>query len=321
MTKYKLLFMLIFFTVNYVNSQCACCAGAATGSSGSFSSNNNGMLTLQKKQFIIENYTEYRNINLKAHSIENQEKHEEDEETPLKSIYVNSLGARYGITDKFTLSALIPYVFLHTNSGNDNGIGDLMVVGTFNAYSKNNFNVALQGGLELPTGIQKGSNFDNTTVVVGSGSFDPMIGLLFSKRWENNIALQGNGTFKFTTNGFRGNYYGNISIQNISITYSIKELRVKEGQISKDSPYEVTEAKYRWTIFGGYYGEWLDKIREDDIVDQDSGYYLGFLNLGTNFTHEKWSFPLSFSTPVIQNVNGSQNDAGIRVRIGIIKSF
>ncbi|RKS01668.1 MULTISPECIES: transporter [unclassified Flavobacterium] len=320
MKRYKLLLMSVFFSVNYVNGQCACCAGAATGSSGSFNSNNNGKLTLQKKQFIIENYTEYRNINLKSHSIENQEKHEE-EETPLKSIFVNSLGARYGITDKLTLSALIPYVFLQTNSGNDNGVGDLMVVSTFNAYSKNNFNLALQGGLELPTGIQKGSNFDNTTVVVGSGSFDPMIGLLISKRWENNITLQGNGTFKFTTNGFKGNYYGNISVQNISISYSIKELQVKGEQISEDSPYEITETKYRWTIFGGYYGEWLDKIREDDIIDQDSGYYLGFLNLGANFSYDQWSFPLTFSSPIIQNVNGQQNDAGVRVRIGIVKSF
>lgn len=320
MKKYKILFMIIFFAVNYVSSQCACCAGAATGSSGSFNSNNNGKLTLQKKQFVIEDYTEYRNINLKAHSIQNHEKHEE-EETPLKSIFVNSLGARYGITNKLTVSALIPYVFLHTNSGDDNGIGDLMIVGTFNAYSKNDLNLALQGGLELPTGIQKGSNFDNTTVVVGSGSFDPMIGLLFSKRWENNIALQGNGTYKFTTNGFKGNYYGNISVQNVSISYRIKELQKKAEQPSKESQYEITEASYRWTIFGGYYGEWLDKIREDGIVDQDSGYYLGFLSLGANFNYGQWNFPLTLSIPIIQDMNGEQNDAGIRLRIGIVKSF
>jgi hypothetical protein len=320
MKKYKILFMIIFFAVNYVSSQCACCAGAATGSSGSFNSNNNGKLTLQKKQFVIEDYTEYRNINIKGHPIENPGK-DEEEETPLKSIFVNSLGVRYGISDRISVSAFIPYVFLHTNSGNDDGVGDLMVIGTFNAYSKEDFNVAVQGGLELPTGIQKGSNFDNTTVVVGSGSFDPMVGLLFSKQWGKDVTLQGNGTYKFTTNGFKGNYYGNISVQNMSISYRIKELQKKAEQPSKDSQYEITEANYRWTIFGGYYGEWLDKIREDGVIDQDSGYYLGFLNLGTNFNYDQWSFPLTLGIPIIQNMNGEQNEAGIRLRIGIVKYF
>lgn len=315
MKKYIILLITILFYATYANGQCACCAGAATGSSGSFNNNNNGMLTIKKRQLILEDYVEYRNINIKS-------EHIEEEETPLKSVFVNSLGTRYGITDKITISALIPYVFLHTNNGNDNGLGDLMVIGTFNAYSKNSFNIALQGGLELPTGIQKGSKFDNTTVVVGSGSFDPMVGLLFSKQWKNNIVLQGNGTFKYTTNGFNGNYYGNISVQNITVSYRIKEIKSKAADlISNDTQYEIIETNYRWTVFGGYYGEWLDKIREDGIVDEDSGYYLGFLNLGANFNYDSWSFPLTLSLPIMQDMNGEQNDAGIRLRIGVIKSF
>ena len=278
------------------------------------------MLTLQKKQLVIEDYIEYRTINIKGQQIENSGK-EEEEETPLKSIFVNSVGARYGITDKITISALLPYVFLHTNSGNDKGLGDLMMMGTFNIYSKYNFNVALQGGIELPTGIQKGSNFDNTTVVVGSGSFDPMIGVLFSKQWENNVAIQGNGFFKYTTDGFRGNYYGNVSVQNVIVSFRIKELKKSVDMTSEATQYKIVEANYRWIVFGGYNGEWLDKIREDSIVDEDSGYYLGFLNLGANFNYNKWSFPLTFSLPTIQDMNGSQNDAGIRLRIGIVRSL
>lgn len=321
MKKYKFLIAIIAFAVNHVNGQCACCAGAATGSSGSLNNNNNGMFTIPKKQLVVEDYSEYRTINIKSQHHEESGKDEEDEETPLKSIFVNSLGARYGITDRITVSASIPYVFLHTNSGNDNGLGDLMVMGTFNVYSRQGINLALQGGVELPTGIQKGSNFDNTTVVVGSGSYDPLIGLLFSKQWENNIAIQGNGFFKYTTNGFRGNYYGNISVHNLSVSYKIKEQTKEVSNASADSQYEVVKVNYRWTIFGGYYGEWLDKIREENVVDEDSGYYLGFTNLGANFNYGKWSFPVMLSTPVVQAVNGNQNDAGIRLKVGLIRSF
>ena len=73
----------------------------------------------------------------------------------------------------------------------------------------------------MPTGIQKGANFDNTTVVVGSGSYDPIAGIIIAKRWDK-LNLQVNGLYKHTTDGFQGNYYGSIAIQNLSLSYRIK---------------------------------------------------------------------------------------------------
>lgn len=290
-----------------VYSQCACCAAA--GASASSNDYNNGILTLPKHQWIIEAYSDYR-------TIKNGNAPEEDEKL-LENMFIGSLGVRYGMTNKITISALIPYVFLHTNSGNDNGLGDLDLMGTFNIYSRNNFNFAFQAGIELPTGIQKDSNFDNTTVVVGSGSYDPMAGILFSKHWDK-MTLIGNGLYKYTTAGFQGNYYGSIAIQNLALSYKIKaggrlhSMKVKE---------EEEISNFGWNIFGGYYGEWLDKLKEDGVVDENSGYYLGFANLGTTISYKKWSFPLTISAPIINEMNGTQNDSGYRFRIGIIKSL
>ncbi|KAB1158133.1 transporter [Flavobacterium luteum] len=316
MTKIILLFVVAIFATTQAYSQCACCAGSGTGSSnGDY---NNGILTLQKKQWVVETYGDYRTVKEGAGHHGNHEPADTtEEETPLKSMFISSLGLRYGITDKITVSALLPYVFLQTDNGNDNGIGDLILLGTFNIFSKNNFNVALQAGVELPTGIQKGSNFDNTTVVVGSGSLDQMAGLAFSKRWDK-LTLQGNGLFKYTTTGFEDNYYGSISIQNLSLSYRIKG---DNNFCSPDISIQTGKPNFGWNVFGGYYGEWLDKITEKDVVDENSGYYLGFATLGTNISYKKWSFPLTVSLPVIQHMNGEQNDAGFRLRLGIIKSF
>ena len=171
MTKIISLLVVAILATTQAYSQCACCAGAGTGSSnGDY---NNGILTLQKKQWVVETYGDYRTIKEGAahHGHHEPADTTAEEETPLKSMFISSLGLRYGITAKITVSALLPYVFLQTDNGNDNGIGDLILLGTFNIFSKNNFNLALQAGVELPTGIQKGSKFDNTTVVVGSGSF------------------------------------------------------------------------------------------------------------------------------------------------------
>jgi len=314
MTKIISLLVVAILATTQAYSQCPCCAGAGTGSSnGDY---NNGILTLKKKQFVVEGYADYRTIK-DGHGHHEPADTTEEEETPLKSMLISSLGLRYGITDKITVSALLPYAFLHTDNGNDQGIGDLILLGTFNVLSKNNFNLALQAGVELPTGIQKGSNFDNTTVVVGSGSFDPMAGVIFSKRWDK-LTLQGNALYKHTTTGFEKNYYGSLSVQNLSLAYRLKG---ESSFCSADSTDHIGHTNFGWTVFGGYYGEWLDNIKEAGEVDENSGYYLGFATLGTNLSYKKWRFPLTVSLPIIQQMNGEQNDAGFRLRLGIIKSF
>lgn len=299
--------MVVAFAATKAFSQCACCAGAGIGSSnGDY---NNGILTVPQKMIIAESYADYR-------AIKNGSAPEEDEKL-LRSMFISSLGLRYGITDKFTVSALLPYVFLHTNSGNDRGIGDLILMNTFNVYSKNNFNLAVQAGLELPTGIRKNSNFDNTTVIVGSGSYDPMFGVAFSKRW-NKYSLQGNGVYKYTTNGFEKNYYGSLSTQNLMLSYRLKG---ENNFCAVDTSAKKKGSSSGISIFGGYYGEWLDRLQEDKIIDENSGHYLGFATLGTNIFYKKWAFPLTVSIPLINKMNGEQNDAGYRIRLGIIKSF
>lgn len=288
-------------------SQCACCAGAGVGSSnGDY---NNGILTLPKKMIITEIYADYRTIK--------DGNAPEDDEKLLRNMFISSIGLRYGITNKITVSALLPYVSLHTNSGNDNGFGDLILLSTFNVYSNNNFNLALQAGIELPTGIRKNSNFDNSTVVVGSGSYDPIFGIAFSKRW-NKITLQGNGVYKYTTKGFENNYYGSLSTQNLILSYRIKG---ENNFCSIDTIAKKETSKLGVNVFGGYYGEWLDNLKEDDIIDENSGHYLGFATFGANLFYKKWAFPFTVSKPVINKMNGEQNDAGYRIRIGIIKSF
>ena len=307
MRKIIVLIVATFYATTQAYSQCACCAAA--GASASSNDYNNGILTLPKNQWVIEGYGDYR-------TIQNGNTPEEDEKL-LKNMFISSIGVRYGLTSKITISALIPYVFLHTNYGNDDGLGDLALMGTFNLYSKNKFHFAVQAGLKIPTGIQKSSNFDNTTVVVGSGSYDPMFGIVFSKNW-NKLTLTGNAFYKYATLGFHGNYYGSTAIENLTASYNIKS----GGRLSVVSDKDRKRvSNFGFSVFGGYNGEWHDKVKEDGIVDDNSGYYIGFASLGGNISYKKWSFPLTVSLPVINDLNGSQNNAGYRLRVGIIRSL
>jgi len=306
----KILFFLtltLILSFNYSNtfSQCACCAGAGIGSSnGDY---NNGVLTLNKKQWVIEAYGDYRTIK--------QAGAPEEDEKLLTNMFIGSAGVRYGLNQHITLSALFPYVFLHTNSGNDNGFGDIDLMTTIKLFSKNNLNIALQAGVELPTGESKPSSFDNTTVIVGSGSYDPIAGLILSKKWDK-FSIQANALIKKTTKGFNDNYYGSLSIHNLSCSY-----RLLSATNSCNIDSSKTSNKFSLSIFGGFYGEWLDKIKEDDIIDENSGYYAGFFNLGTNLSIKKYSFPLTASLPIISNMNGIQNPPGFRIRFGVVRIF
>lgn len=315
MIERTILFVVVLISTTQGYSQCACCAGVGVGSSnGDY---NNGILTLPKKMLVAETYGDYRSI---QNGIQ-QHTHGADTTTGgeaiLNSMFIQSLGLRYGISNRFTISTLIPYVLLHTEKGNDKGLGDLILIGTFNLYYKNNLNIVLQSGIELPIGIQKNSNFDNTTVIIGSGSYDPIFGISLSKKWDK-FMLQGSGLYKQTTNGFQGNYYGSLSVQNLSLSYRI----AGENEVcSIDTLITNSKVKLGVSAFGGYYGEWLDKLKEDGIIDENSGHYLGFVTFGTNLSYKRWAFPLTVSLPIINQMNGEQNNAGLRVRLGVIKSF
>lgn len=289
-------------------SQCACCAGAASASADF----NNGIFTLPKKQFVLETYADYRTIKSGNNIMPLG-----DAEAPLRNMLITSLGVRYGVSDKITLSALLPYTFLQTNYGNDRGIGDAMLLGTFEVLTRGDTRVALQAGIELPTGVQKSSNFDNTTVVVGSGSYDPAGGVLAAHRWAR-LSLQGNLFYKYTTKGFEDNYYSSVFIQNITLSY-----RLAGGQTAfcTNDPKLAAKNNFGLNVFGGYYGELLDKIVEGGSPDENSGYYLGFANFGANLFYKKWGLPVSFSLPVLQHLNGDQNKAGFRIKVGIVRSF
>lgn len=308
---------LVLIGFNAAYSQCACCSGASIGSSNG--DNSNSAVTLGKKKFMIEGYGDYRSFMASegGHHEPNPADSSAEEETPLTKMTITSLGIRYGLTDNITVSALMPFVLLNTDKGNDNGLGDLILLSTIKVYSKNKMQIALNAGMELPTGQQKSSNFDETTVVVGSGSFDPMAGVMFAKGWEK-LSLKSNVFYKYTTKGFDNTNFGSLCIQNLTLGYQLK------GQSALCSPTDSTKkipTGFGWNIYGGYYGEWLGQISEDGNKDPNSGYYLGFATIGTSISTNGWSFPLTFSLPVLQELNGEQSHTAFRLRFGVTKMF
>jgi hypothetical protein len=298
-------FLLLTTFIAY--SQCACCAGAGIGSSnGDF---NNGIVTLPKGVITAEAFSDFRSIKKGSAP--------EDDEKLLTKMWINSVAFRYGLTKNFTLSTVLPYVSLYTRNGADAGLGDMILLGTYKVYEHASTSAALQGGIELPTGIQKSSNFDSSTVIVGSGSYDPLLGAVLSSQW-GKYNLNANLLYKHTTPGFQKNYYGSLFMQSLSLSYKIKgESAICRATTEIDS----TQSNFGLMAFAGYSGEWLDKLKEGGMVDDNSGHYLGLANVGVNLSYKKWAFPIVFSLPIICQMNGLQNSFGYRFKVGVSRVF
>ncbi len=312
-----LLFFIIIFCSTDLFGQCSCSAGTSVGlSNGDY---NSGVFNLPKRKFAIEGYGDYRTfINVKEeheHDMGTMNSSEMIEETHLKSIFISSLGMKFGITNRITVSALIPYAFLKTDKENSRALGDLAVLGTFGLYSKNDFNIALSPGVELTTKKRKDPSFENTTVAVSSGSIDPMLGISASKKW-NKIILQVNTIGKYTTRGFDKTNYGSVNVHNVAVSYLVKN---KLSNCSSDSL--MPDKGLKLSVFGGYYGEWLGQINKEGIKNQNTGYYLGFATIGSNLTFNGFSIPLTLSIPIIQDIRGEQARSGYRIRLGFVKTF
>lgn len=303
--------LVSFFTLLSTSSmaQCACCAGAGMGASGDPS-----MIfsTPMKRQFIVDAALDYRSVQegLMSHAMVMSE-------TTLQSMFISSLALRYGISDRFAVSVQQPYLFIKTALGNDRGLGDMQLNGQWRLFSQARLNVVLNGGIELPVGIQKAASFEQSTSVIGSGSFDPVLGISFG--WKHDrLAFSGAGVFKKTTNGFQHNNYGSSSLQSLGISY---QAFGEPSSCNTDSLKEKEKAKPSVVLHIAYLGEWLDKLVEDDTKDDDSGYYVGYIAGGVSTSFGKWSLPMNVGYPVLCNMNGMQNNPGIRFRIGLTRAF
>lgn len=317
MIKNFLLFSMVIFCSNDLFSQCSCSAGTSVGlSNGDY---NSGVFNLPKGKFAIEAYGDYRTfITIKeehTHDMGTMNSSEMVEEAHLKNMFISSLGVKFGITEKITVSALMPYVFLKTDKENEQALGDLVLLGTFGLYSKSDFNIALSPGVELTTKKRRDPSFENTTVAVSSGSIDPMLGISASKKW-NKIILQINTVGKYTTRGFDKTNYGSVNVQNVAVSYLLKN---KPSNCSSDSLMHDKGVKL--SVFGGYYGEWLGQLNKEGVKDQNTGYYLGFATIGSSLSFKGFSIPITFSIPFIQDIKGEQARSGYRIRLGFVKTF
>jgi len=205
----------------------------------------------------------------------------------------------YGLTEKLAFSLTAPYIIKEqksTSAGirsaiSDSGIGDINLMSKYRVWSKDLSGearrISLIGGLELPTGD------DKAQLKLGSGSIDPIVGVLFTRQSLNqefDIDL----TYQFNTEA--SNYeFGDILKYNLAY-----QRRVWPWKLPEKGVYSQLNLVFELN------GEYTQKDKSAGSLVKDSGGNTLFISPGIQWVAKRWVLESSIQLPLIKDLNGNQ---------------
>lgn len=195
-------------------------------------------------------------------------------------------------------------VDLDTDSGGDEGIGDLSLLARYTFFRHHTldstFFLAISGGIKLPTGSTDGRNnsgaFLDAHTQLGTGSVDGLFGFGFNYAWKrftvsSNIlaAINSEGEFGNTSHQF-----GNAINYDLTGRYRI-------------FPATIGQSTTQAFVSLGLAGETREREEEGNVEVQDSGGTTLYATPGLqiNFASH-WVTELSYQHGVYHNLFGTQ---------------
>ncbi len=246
-----------------------------------------------------------------------------------------SLFAAYGVTDNLSLGLRVPWTLrsgVRSPSGGDevggdpsqsvdalgdaNGFGDTTFFGQYRFFhSDDNLNHAsVIAGLKVPTGetgvYTKVGNTFEAHHQPGSGSWDPMFGLAFT-RGMGQFSFDTSFMYTITTPGMHdeeGNRVdqGDIFNYNLALSYAL-------GAAAK-SGLQASSNNAAWTLVLELNGEMREKQRAGVMNDPNSGGNTLYISPGIRYAGgSNWNTALSIGAPVATDYNGYQTPPEYRI--------
>lgn len=299
-----------------VQSQsCSCC----NGNSGNVSFNyaSNGVGELKKGQLQAELLTEQRVFKSLTADETESALNSYGLVTNTKNL-VAALGKfSIGLSNRFSLSLIAPYVFMHgkmynstaekTEELNTKSFADISILSSFSLYANctSQLTCIVIGGMELPT-ARKGINTNG--LIVGSGSFDPIVGVSIKKELKK-ATFKANAGYKYTTSGYEGIDFGNSFNYSVSTLYSLTKRSIDSIAICKRKP--MVNALLICS------GESIAEQYKKNVLLYNTGSHRMYLGAGLSFlTDKRCSFYSMFDVPVWQQQNGIQNFTAFKIKVG-----
>jgi hypothetical protein len=313
----KIYFMPIgwlLLAASSASAQCNC------NSSGTvpFNEGVSSLVVLRKNTWVTELYGDSRTFN-NAHSEHNHSHHDHTAENnpaaASQNRYSVLAGIRYGISNRITLSVLQPYVWIVASPTRSNGMGDLLFSIAGKIVASKKISIGAVSGVKVPTGIRSSTHSDNN-MAIGSGSFDPVVGLFITQSWQQSF-LRVRCDLKYGTVGFNETNLGNTASGMISY---FKKLKRKAAACNADSLSNQTHP-LSWALFGSLMGEHYSHQTIEKVVVGNSGGYLVLASMGAQLEVKKWRIPITFGIPIKQFWYSKEAKTKFRIQLGVIKSI
>lgn len=209
----------------------------------------------------------------------------------------------YGATAKLALMGAFPYLDKELDlpqqaTRKASGLGDIATLGRYEIFERSRRGYTARGavfaGVEWPTGADQDSDGLGTLpkpVQLGSGSFDPVFGTVWTAQWLS-VQVDADLSYQRNTeaNGFK---FGDTLAQNASLQYRLWPRTLGAGVPSY--LYGVLEINNLYQA----------KNEAAGIKDQDSGGYQLFLTPGLQWVAKRAVLELAAQLPVVQELNGN----------------
>ena len=230
----------------------------------------------------------------------------------------------YGFNEKFTGILTVPYrdknLELASGGGgrvtrDSRGVGDIRSLLKYRVFTRDTpgktHRLGVFGGLEWPTG--KDNQKDSLgrlpqTLQAGSGSYDPIIGTVWTTQtlgWEFDADIG----YKFNTeaNNFE---FGDVFSYNISYQHRLL-------------PRELPEEGVPSFVYGVFEinGIYTGKNKIGGLRDANSGGNTVFFSPGLQWVSAAWVLEASVQLPIIQDLNGDANEVDYATTIGVRYRF
>jgi hypothetical protein len=195
-------------------------------------------------------------------------------------------------------------VHAHGDTGGDEGIGDISLLGRYTFLTLHNQDtttlLAITGGVKLPAGSTDGRNDEgeylDAHTQLGTGSVDGLIGLSFNHA-RDRVSVSGNILYSINTGGETGDVdheFGDSINYDVTAKYRV-------------APSESGQSRISWFASLGIAGEARGKEEEDGSTVPDSGGHTIYFAPGLQLIADShWVAEFTWRQAVYHDLNATQ---------------
>lgn len=252
-------------------------------------------------------------------------------------------GFAYGITNRLTVSAELPYVRrshlregehshdggVATNEvvklGTVSGIGDLSLLAKYRLTGDEGIKFALIGGLKAPTGSTHKQSLEGERLETehqpGSGSWDPLAGASIGAEL-GPVALTSSLLYQFARPGAQHTRLGDRAVGGIALSHHFGPAEHHHHDDDDHDLHDAPHGHAAWDIFIEAAGEWEGRQKVAGEIEEDSGGKAIWLSPGARFTSPSgFSVSGAIGLPIWQRIRPSHPDNDFRLTLAVGKAF